>query len=165
MVIKLFLTIMSLCLSGCIWPLPVAHELDVQVIDAHSNTPIPNAQVIYLACHVHDYGCRKGYLIRTQTTDEGKVHISKLYGWGPWLPVAGGLPAPNHLIAIWAQGYSAFVFTQYGDSVSQRHNDTKRNDIRSALQEIPDDRIVNDEYLNPRAEFIGGKIKLRSKRD
>lgn len=49
--------------------------------------------------------------------------------------------------------------------MSQRHNDTKRHDIRSALQEIPDDRIVNDEYLNPRAEFIGGKIKLRSKRD
>lgn len=165
MIIRLFLTVVSLCLTGCIWPLPVAQELDVQVIDAESNKPIPKAEVVYLACHVHDHECKEGHLVRTKTTDEGKVHISKLYGWGPWLPAAGGLPAPNHIIAIWAEGYSAFVFTQYGESVEQRQNDTKREDIRSALQEIPDVRIINDEYLNPREEFIGGKVKLRSKRD
>ncbi len=163
MVIRLFLAVMSLSLTGCIWPLPVAQELDIQVIDAHSSKPIPKAQVVYLACHVHDYGCSKGHLVRTQTTDEGKVHINKIHSWGPWIPAAGGLPAPNHLIAIWAQGYTAFIFAQYGDSVSQRLNDTKREDVRSALQEIPDDRIVNDEHLNPRAELIGGKIRLRSK--
>ncbi|MBK7419787.1 MAG: hypothetical protein WAU44_09055 [Nitrospira sp.] len=165
MIIRLLLPFISLCLTGCIWPLPVAHELNVQVTDAFSSQPIPKAQVVYLACHVHDYDCSNGHLVRTETTEEGKIHISQTYGWGPWFPAAGGLPAPNHLIAIWAQGYSAFVFTQYGDSVSQRLNDTKRGDVRSALQEIPDDRIVNDELLNPRAEFIGGKIKLRSNRD
>lgn len=93
------------------------------------------------------------------------MHISTLYGWGPWLPVAGGLPAPNHLIAIWTQGYSAFVFTQYGDTVLQRHNNTKREDVKSAPQEIPDDRIFSDEHFNPKDQFIGGKIKLREKTD
>jgi hypothetical protein len=156
------LVIFTLSLGGClIWPLKVAEELDIEVIDATSGTPIPYAEVVYVACDAHDFSCRKAKLVRTQSDDKGKIEIDSTRRWGVWLPAPGGIPVPNHLIAIWAPGYSAFVFSQYPESIDRRVSSTKREDIIRALREIPSDQTMNDESLNPRRELIGGKIKLR----
>jgi hypothetical protein len=155
------LIVLSLIIGGCfIWPLKVAEELKVEVIDATSGNPIPHADVVYLACDVHDFDCSHALLVRTKANDKGEVDIESTRQWGTWIPAPGGIPAPNHLIAIWAPGYSAFVSSQYGDSINSRVAQTKRDDIIQALQEIPSDQTVNDELLNPRRELIGGKIKL-----
>ena len=157
--------VLALALGGCfIWPLKVAEELDVQVIDAKTNDPISNADVVYLACDVHDFGtCSHARLVRTKASDSGSVQISSKRRWGIWLPAPGGMPAPNHLIAIWAPGYKAFVFSQYGNSVAKTMGDTKRQDIIEALGEVPSEQSLNDESLNPRSELVGGKIRLIKK--
>ena len=157
--------VLGLTLGGClIWPLKVAEEVGVQVIDANTEDPISNADVVYLACDAHDLGrCSHGRLIRTKSTDSGNVEISSKRRWGIWLPAPGGLPAPNHLIAIWAPGYTAFVFSQYGESVANRMQSTKRQDIIEALAEIPPHQCLNDGLPNPRSELIGGKIRLVKK--
>lgn len=158
------LVVLVLSLGGCIiWPLKVAEELDVEVIDATSGTPISYAEVVYLACDVHDFSCSKAKLVRTKANDKGQIDIDSTRRWGVWIPAPGGIPAPNHLIAIWAPGYSAFVFSQYEDTIAMRMSGTQREDILSALREIPADQTMNDESLNPKRELIGGKIKLSKK--
>ncbi len=158
------LVILALSLGGCfVWPLKVAEELDVEVIDAESGSPIPRAEVVYLACDFHDFSCNRAELVRTQSNDKGKIEIDSTRRWGIWLPAPGGIPVPNHLIAIWAPGYQAFVFSQYPESIARRVSSTKREDIIRALREIPSDQTMNDESLNPRRELIGGKIQLRKK--
>lgn len=158
------LLIFMLSLGGClVWPLKVAEELNVDVIDAESGRPIPRAEVVYLACDFHDFSCNRAKLVRTQSNDKGKIEIDSTRRWGVWLPAPGGIPVPNHLIAIWTSGYSAFVFSQYPESIDRRVSGTKREDIIRALREIPSDQIMNDELLNPREELIGGKIKLKRK--
>lgn len=158
------LVILAFSLGGClIWPLKVAEELDVEVIDATSGTPIPYAEVVYVACDVHDFKCSKAKLVRTKANDKGQIDIDSTRRWGVWIPAPGGIPAPNHLSAILAPGYSAFVFSQYEDTIATRISGTQREDIISVLREIPFDQTMNDESLNPKRELIGGKIKLRKK--
>jgi hypothetical protein len=158
------LVILALSLDGClIWPLKVAEELDVEVIDATSGTPIPYAEVVYVACDIHDFKCNKAKLVRTKANDKGQINIDNTRRWGVWIPAPGGIPVPNHLIAIWAPGYSAFVFSQYEETIASRISGTQREDIISALREIPPYQTMNDESLNPKRELIGGKIQLRKK--
>ena len=115
------LVILALSLRGCfIWPLKVAEELDVEVIDAESERPIPRAEVVYLACDFHDFSCNRAKLVRTQSNEKGKTEIDSTTRWGLWISAPGGIPVPNHLIAIWAPGYSAFVFSQYPESIGRR---------------------------------------------
>lgn len=158
------LVLLVLSLGGClIWPLKVAEELGVEVIDATSGTPIPYAEVVYVACDAHDFKCSKAKLVRTKANDREQINIDSTRRWGVWIPAPGGIPLPNHLIAIWAPGYSAFVFSQYEDTIAMRMSGTQREVIISALREIPSDQTLNDESLNPRRELIGGKIKLKRK--
>lgn len=159
------LAVMALGLGGCIiWPLKVSNELEVKVVDSATDVPIPHAQVAYLACDIHDFDCSHARLVRTAANEKGEVDIDSKRRFGLWIIAPGGLPVPNHLIAIWAPGYSAYVFGQYGDTVESRRRDTKRQDIIDVLNEIPSDQSSSGESLNPRAELIGGKIKLvRSK--
>jgi hypothetical protein len=158
------LVVLVLSLGGCfVWPLKVAEELDVKVIDSVSGNPIPYAEVVYVACDVHDFKCSKAKLVRTKANDKGQIDIDSTRRWGVWIPAPGGTPSPNHLIAIWAPGYSAFVFSQYESTIAMRISETQREDIIRALREIPSDQIMNDELLNPREELIGGKIKLKRK--
>src|SRR5688500_17007192 len=94
--------------------------LHVTVVDAQTGRPIPNATVIHMACDVHDSRCERARLVRTSSSEKGTVRISGRREWGPWGPAPGALPVPNHFIAIWADGYSAYVFAQYGDTVESR---------------------------------------------
>jgi len=158
--------LLGLILSGCfVWPMKVAYELEVTVVDAKTERPIPGAQVVYLACDVHDFDCSHARLIRTVGDKEGVVDIAGKRRWGIWIPAPGGLPVPDHLVAIWAPGYSAFVHSQYGDSPERRREETLRQDIKEALKAIPAERSSSDESLNPKTQLIGGKIKLRSLAD
>lgn len=158
-------------LTGCIYgTVRVAEPLDVIVVDAETKEPISGASVVYLVCDLHDYGCSRGKLIRTTSNEKGEIKIEDETKTGIWLLFPGGLPAPDHLIAIWADGYSAFVFIQYGgcaapiDELDElleiKKKRITKTDILKALDEIPEDKASSDERLNPKKELIGGKIRL-----
>lgn len=151
----------ALTLGGCfIWPSKVAEELDTQVVDANSESPIPHAEVFYPACDFHDFDCSKARLVRTKADDSGQILIDSERHWGVWIPAPGDIPSPNHLIAIWAPGYRTFVFSQANDSINWRVRETKRQDVIEALRAILADHSMNHEYLGPTNDFLGGKIKL-----
>lgn len=164
LVLRFFMvTGLTLNFGACIWPLKIAEQFRAEVVDAASHNPIPLADVVYLACDFHDFSCNHAILVRTKADENGNINIDSTRRWGLWLPAPGGIPVPNHLIAIWASGYSAFVFAQYRDSIDWRVSSTEREDIIRALREIPSDQSLNDESLNPRRELIGGIIKLKKK--
>jgi hypothetical protein len=137
------------------------HPLDLTVIDADTMRPIENAKVVYVACDVHDSRCEHAGLVRTSSSKTGAVKIPGRREWGPWGPAPGALPVPNHFIAIWADGYSAYAYGQYGDTVESRKRGITRTDILDALNTIPNDRSSSDASLNPTRELDGGKVRLR----
>lgn len=165
-----FLVVSLFILTGCLPihdTIRVAEPLDVIVIDAETEKPIPGASVVYLVCDLHDYVCDKGKLIRTISNEMGEVKIEGETKTGTWILAPGGLPVPDHLIAIWAPGYSAFVFIQHKSAdapidelLERKKKSIRRRDILEALQEIPEDKASSDERLNSKKELIGGKIRL-----
>jgi len=158
------LVVSALTLGGClIWAFKVAEEPDVKVIDATSGTPIPYAEVVYLACDVRDFSCSKAKLVRTKANDKGQIDIDSTRRMGSLDFCSGWTSCTNHLIAIWPPGYSVFIFNQYPESIDRRASGTKRKGIIRALREIPSDHTTNDELLNPRRELIEGKLKLGMK--
>jgi hypothetical protein len=158
-------TISSLLLvlasSGCFLPWRVAEPVKFTVIDAKTEAPIPNAKVVYLACDVHDSSCQHAHLVRSTSSANGAVKIDGHREWAFLVPVPGNIPVPNHFVAIWAPGYSAFAYGQYGDSVASRKRAIARKDILDALNEIPDDHASSAPSLNPSRELEGGTIRLR----
>ena len=161
--LKVLLTIgLLVFLQGCfVAPLRVAETLDVTVVDAQTALPIPHVTVVYLVCDIHDIQCRHAILVRTSSSERGDLKVGGRREWGPWFPAPGGLPIPNHFIAIWAPGYSAFVFGQYDRTVESKKELVERQDVLDALDSIPNDRSSSDPLLNPRRELHGGKIRLR----
>lgn len=157
-------------LTGCIPihdTIRTAEPLDVLVVDAETEKPIAGASVVYLVCDLHDYGCSRGKLICTTSNEKGEIKIEGETKTGTWVPAPGGLPVPDHLIAIWALGYSSFVFIQYksadapiAELLERKKKSITRTDILKALLEIPEDKASSDERLNPKKELIGGKIRL-----
>jgi hypothetical protein len=161
---SLILTLLAANLGGCIiWPLKISNELEVQVLDADTGAPIPRAQVVYIACDIHDFDCSHARVVRTTANEKGEVDIESKRRFRIWVGAPGGLPAPNHFIAIWAPDYGAFVFSQYGDTIDRWKEHTERQDIMNVLNEIPSDQSSSGESLNPRTELTGGKIKLVKK--
>jgi hypothetical protein len=160
---KILLTLtLLLSVQGCIVaPLRVAEPLDVRVVDAQDGAPIPGATVIYFVCDIHDFRCEHAALMRTTSNASGGLKIEGRRRWGVWIPTPGGLPVPNHFIAIWAPRYSAFVFGQYGDTVESIKKRVPRQDVLEAFDSISSDRSSSDPSLNPKEELIGGKIRLR----
>jgi len=159
----MFLTLaLLLSFQGCIIaPLRVAETLDVKVVDAQNGAPIQGAKAIYFVCDIHDFECKHATIVRTVSNESGDLKIEGRRKWGVWIPAPGGLPVPNHFIAIWALGYSAFVFGQYGDTVESIKRTVQRQDVIEAFDSIPSDQLSSDPSLNPKEELIGGKIRLR----
>lgn len=165
-----FLFVSLFILTGCIPihdTIRVAEPLEVIVVDAETEKPIAGASVVYIVCDLHDYSCSKGKLIRTTSNEKGEVKIEGETKTGIVFPGPGGLPVPNHLIAIWSPGYSAFVFIQYkvtdapiDELIERKKRSVTRMDILKALREIPEDKASSDERLNSKKELIGGKIRL-----
>ena len=160
--LKAMLTIgLVLSFQGCfVAPLRVADNLDVTVVDAQSSLPIPQATLVYLVCDVHDIECRHAILARASSSEGGRLRVCGRREWGPWVPAPGGLPVPNHFVAIWAPGYSAFVFGQYDRTVESKKRLVGCQDVLDALNLIPGDRSSSDPLLNPKQELHGGKIRL-----
>jgi hypothetical protein len=149
--------------QGCIVaPLQVAAALDVSIIDADSGAPIGGANVVYFVCDIHDFACDRGRLVRTTASSSGKVKIPGQRQWGLWIAAPGGLPVPNHFIAIWAPGYSPFVFSQYDDSLERviTRIGATRPDVAEELKAFPAN-LSSDPTLNSRRQLNGGKIRLR----
>jgi len=151
----------STVLGGCcIAPLRVASPLEVTVVDAETGNPIPDAKVVYIVSDLHDWLCKGGRVVRTVSDKNGQVDISGKRRWGFYIAAPGGLPVPDHLIAIWAPGYSAYIFSQYADIAERKKRCENRSDIVEALFEIPQEQRITDPWLNVKSNLIGGKIKL-----
>jgi len=147
-------------LTGCPYPARVIMPLETQVLDAENGSPIEGAQVLRIVCDVHDMRCAKGKVERGQTDKNGKIEMNGERKWGVWFPAPGGIPAPNHRIAIWKTGYQAFVFSQYGD-INDILSWTDREDLKKAVKEVPKERKTNTPSDNPEQMFERGKIKLQ----
>ena len=153
----------ALVCQGCIVaPLPISAPLDITIVDASSGLPIPGAVVVHYVCDVHEFSCRNARLVRTTSSAGGRVEIPRRWRWGLWIAAPGGLPVPNHFIAVWAPGYSPFMFSQYDDPlerVIERIRAT-RPDVAEELKTLPAPSS-SDPSLNPPGEFRGGRLRLR----
>jgi hypothetical protein len=151
----------AILVCGCVVaPLSVMEPLRVTVSDAMTDAPISNASVVYIVCDIHNFDCANAKLVRAVSAADGRVDIEGQRKWGVWIPAPGGLPVPNHFVAIWAPGYSAFLFSQYGDTLEDLKRKYKRSDILEALDLIPIDPSSSDPSFIPKRDLSGGKIRL-----
>jgi len=155
----IFLLALLPLLAGCPYPAQVIMPLTTQVVDAESGAPIEGAQVLRIVCDVHDMQCKKAKMDRGQSDKNGNIKMRGERKWGVWFPAPGGVPAPNHRIAIWKTGYQAFVFSQYG-SIDNIKSFTTREDLKKAVQEVPIERKEYGVEAKPEEIFSGGKIRL-----
>lgn len=147
-----------LLLPGClIFPATIIAPLDLKVLDAQSGVPIEGAQVLRVVCDIHDFYCSHGIVDRTRTGADGRVTLPGKSRWGIYVPAPGGLPVPCHIIAIWKEGYSAFLFTQYNRVDENLLGYSSREDIVAALKEIPQDR---KSYSPDTFVFHNDQVKL-----
>jgi hypothetical protein len=157
------LALVLICQGCIVAPLPVSSPLDVSVVDAETGAPIARAAVVYFVCDIHDFDCSEGRLVRTESGPGGKVTIPRRWRWGLWIAAPGGLPVPNHFIAIQAPGYAPFVFSQYEDSLERviARIGVTRPDVAAELRTLPAGSSSSDRSINASSELIGGKIRLR----
>jgi hypothetical protein len=151
----------STSLSSCfVAPLRVAMPLHITVEDADTGAPVQDAKVLYIASDIHDYFCKEGRVVHTKTNINGQVDISGKWKFGIWVIAPGGLPAPQHIVAISAEGYSTYLFGQYEFMKSRQKSCDIQSDIVKALTEIPQDNVVRDSRQMPDSELNGSRIKL-----
>ncbi|MBI5695132.1 MAG: hypothetical protein HZC51_05230 [Nitrospirae bacterium] len=158
---KMSVGVMLLLLSGCFpFPARTTMPLRTTVVDAESGAPIEGAKVLRIVCDLHDFDCSHAVIDRGHTDQDGYIKMSGKRKWGIWIPAPGGMPVPNHQIAIWKPGYQAFVFSQYG-KVEDVARHTKRNDLKEAIQEIPAERKeTTPDDDDPEKMFLGGTVRL-----
>ena len=138
----------------------VVMPLKTRVIDSETDQPVSGAKVLRIVCDVHDFDCNDAYMDTGATNRNGEIELDGKRKWGVWMPVPGGLPAPNHQIAIWKEGYQAFVFSAYDGDITKFEETVRRADIRKAIKEIPKERNLLGEGQDPNQLFSGGEIKL-----
>lgn len=153
-------------LAGCIiYPMQVVTPLETTVVDAKTGIPIEGAQVLRVVCDIHDYGCNRGKIDIGQTNKEGEIEISGKRQWGIWILGPGGLPVPNHQIAIWKDGYYVFVFSQYGNNIDRfkrrlQSQGGNSQMIMDAINEIPQERKYIKNNRKASSMLTGGKVLL-----
>lgn len=158
---NLYFFIFLFLLAGCIpFPARTVMPLKTQVMDAYSGKPIPDATVLRIVCDVHDHSCENAIINRGKTDQNGYIKMSGNREWGTWVPAPGGFPVPNHQIVIWKDGYTTFVFSQYG-SLNSIKTATKNSVLIEAIEEIPKDMKYFGEG-NPNKLFLNGSIKLKA---
>ena len=146
---------------GCfVFPLKTVEPLSTTVVDSESGKPIAGAVVLRIVCGIHDFSCKNASIEKKFTNNKGMIYLGSKREWGPWFPAPGGLPVPNHQIAIWKEGYSAFIFLQYNNDIDQFAAHVKSNDIREAIREIPKERKYLSENIDPSTIFVNGKVEL-----
>jgi hypothetical protein len=155
--------LISMCLTlwGCfVFPLRTIEPLKITVIDASTGTPIEGAIVLRLVCDIHNRDCNNAFIDMNVTNDKGIICLSGKRDFGPWMAAPGGLPVPNHQIAIWKEGYSAFVFSQYDNDIDRFSARTRNKNIIEAVRKIPKERKYLSLETNPYSVFDNGIIKL-----
>lgn len=145
--IFVFLSVFSI--SGCfIFPLKTVEPLKTTVVDSETGEPIAGAVVLRIVCDVHDFSCENALIEKTITNEKGTVRFGSKRKSGPWFPAPGGLPVPNHQIAIWKEGYFAFVFSQYDYDIDNFAAHVKSREIIEAIREIPKERKYLSENID-----------------
>jgi len=148
-------------LSGCFaFPLRTIEPLRVTVIDASTGTPIANAIVLRVVCDIHNRDCKDAFIDMNKTNEKGIIRLSGKRDCGPWVAAPGGMPAPNHQIAIWKEGYSAFVFSQFDNDIDKFASKTINKKIIEAVSKIPKERRYLPLDTDPNSVFNNGEIKL-----
>lgn len=152
--------LLSLGLGACIpYPMQTVEPLEVTVVDATTGTPLQDIHYLRIVCDVHDFTCAHAF-IDSGISPGAHLVLAGKRRWGMWSPVPGGMPVPNHQIAIWKTGYQAIIFSQYGNNIDEFSNGTPRADIKHLITQIPQDRnYLRDE--NPDLTLHGGLIRLR----
>ncbi len=160
----LCLTLILFLLPGCtvaLFPAVIVAPIDLKVVDADTGDPINDAVVLRIVCDIHNFrDCTNGMVDRARTDKNGSAKIPDKRKWGIWSAALGGLPVPNHLIAIWKEGYSAFVFSQYENSDEYLLLVCTREDVVEAIKEIPQERRPYYADTNP---FHDNQVKLYRK--
>jgi hypothetical protein len=87
--------------------------VDAKVIDADTDRQLDDVNYLRIVCDVHDFGCDHA-LLEKGISRGGILRLESERRWGLWMPVPGGVPVPNHQLAVWKEGYHAFIFSQYG---------------------------------------------------
>jgi len=141
------------------YPARTVMPLKTEVVDAESGQPIEGASYLRIVCDVHDFNCSSAKIDRGITRKDGFIEVNGERKWGLYIFAPGGVPVPNHNIAIWKPGYLAFVFSQYGNIETIKET-TDREDIIKAINEIPNQRTTFDPSTNPNDLFLNGQIKL-----
>jgi hypothetical protein len=132
--------------------------LKARVVDFDTGEPVVDATVLRIVCDVHDFLCSRAKLDRGKTDRNGSIEMAGERRWGAMVPAPGGIPLPNHRVAIWKKGYAAFVFSQYGSIEDVRLG--KRADLIEAIGEIPKERRERTGQDDPERFFASGKIEL-----
>jgi len=133
--------------------------VDAKVIDANTGKQLDDVNYLRIACDVHDFGCGHA-LLEKGISREGILQLDSKRRWGLWMPVPGGVPVPNHQIAVWKDGYYAFIFSQYDANIDEFARRANRADIKSAIDQIPKERKYLYSNQNPNDILLGGVIKL-----
>ena len=148
-------------LAGCfVFPLRTIEPLKVRVIDASTGTPIAGAIVLRVVCDIHDRDCKNAFIDMNKTNVTGFIRLCGKRNFGSWVAAPGGMPAPNHQIAIWKEGYSAFVFSQFDNDIDKFTSKTSNKTIIEAVSKIPKERRYLSLDTDPNSVFYNGKIKL-----
>ncbi|MHB8481471.1 MAG: hypothetical protein ACYDBV_01855 [Nitrospiria bacterium] len=138
----------------------VSHGLHVSVVDSESNRPIPQADVVYINYESLTRDWNRAIYFHEKTDTLGRINIKSKWVWGLWLVIPDGLPSNVHYIAIWAQGYGAYLYSEIDSINGLRKDPYVPMEIRKTLEEIPEDTSSTDEALNPRDKIFDGPIKL-----
>jgi len=84
------------------------------------------------------------------TDQYGAFESEGVSKWRLWIPAPSGLPVRNHQIAIWKEGYFAFVFSQYDRSIEDFKEFVRRQDLIEAIDEIPSQPSSTTETMSAR---------------
>lgn len=153
--------LLLVALAGCFpYHARVVMPLRTQVVDAGTGLPISGAKVLRVMCDIHDFTCSNATVDRGETDQQGRIDLPGKRKWQLVIPLPGGLPTPNHQIAIWKPGYVAFVFSQYGDVDLLSRRGCERQDLLAALHEIPAERRVYTSKDQPEQLLLDGRIAL-----
>ncbi|MGZ8218872.1 hypothetical protein [Methylomagnum sp.] len=127
--------------TGCFYLALVKMPISTQIVDAETGQPIAGARLLQVVCDVHDFDCVHGEIDLVQSNQDGLVEVNGKHKWGLWFPAPGGLPSPNHQIAVWKDGYYTFLFSQYSDFESlQKRLTEKRQDLAQMMSMVPTPR-------------------------
>ncbi len=153
-----------LLLTGCFYPVQVRSPVRARVVDADSGAPLENVNILRIVCDVHDFPCAGARVDAGRTARDGRIRMQGAREWRWWFPVPGGVPAPNHQLLVWKEGYTPLAFSQYGTLADfERMHDRSR--FIKEFSKVPRDWVQMEAgTVLYDAVFSNGEIRLRAAR-